>query len=65
MRSFLAVVDYGGYHRAADALHLSQPAVSQHVRRLEAQLGGPLFERRGRGVDVSSRARWWPASCAG
>jgi DNA-binding transcriptional LysR family regulator len=55
VRSFLAVVDYGGYHRAAEALHLTQPAVSQHVRRLEQRVGGPLFERRGRGVEVSLR----------
>jgi len=55
VRSFLAVVDYGGYHRAAEALHLTQPAVSQHVRRLEQRVGGPLFERQGRGVQVSSR----------
>jgi DNA-binding transcriptional LysR family regulator len=54
VRSFLAVVDYGGYHRAAEALHLTQPAVSQHVRRLEQRVGGgPLFERAGRGVQVS------------
>jgi DNA-binding transcriptional LysR family regulator len=55
IRSVLAVVDYGGYHRAAEALHLSQPAISKHVRRIEQQLGGPLFERRGRGVEVSAR----------
>jgi DNA-binding transcriptional LysR family regulator len=55
IRSVLAVVDYGGYHRAADALHLSQPAISKHVRKIEQQLGGPLFERRGRGVEVSAR----------
>jgi DNA-binding transcriptional LysR family regulator len=55
VRSFLAVVDYGGYHRAAEALHLTQPAVSQHVRRLEQRVGGPLFERQGRGVEVSAR----------
>lgn len=55
VRSVLAVVDYGGYHRAAEALHLSQPAVSKHVRRIEQQLGGPLFDRRGRGVEVSAR----------
>jgi DNA-binding transcriptional LysR family regulator len=55
VRSFLAVVDYGGYHRAAEALHLTQPAVSQHVRRLEQRVGGPLFERCGRGVQVSAR----------
>lgn len=55
VRSFLAVVDFGGVGRAAEALHLSQPAVSGHVRRLEAQLGGPLLRRAGRGVAVTER----------
>jgi DNA-binding transcriptional LysR family regulator len=53
LRSFLAIVRFGGYHRAAEALHLTQPAVSRHMRRLEAQLGEPLFERRGRGVELT------------
>src|SRR4051794_28266538 len=53
LRSFLAIVRFGGYHRAAEALHLTQPAVSRHMRRLEAQLGQPLFERRGRGVELT------------
>ena len=53
LRSFVAIVDYGGYHRAAEALHLTQPAVSRHMRRLEAQLGEPLFARRGRGVELT------------
>jgi DNA-binding transcriptional LysR family regulator len=54
IRSFLAVVRYGGYHRAADALHLTQPAVSRHIRRLEQQLGEPLFHRVGRGVELTA-----------
>ncbi|MEV0388177.1 LysR family transcriptional regulator [Nonomuraea sp. NPDC050643] len=49
LRSFVAVADAGGFQRAADALHLSQGAVSQHVRRLESAIGRPLVERRGRG----------------
>jgi DNA-binding transcriptional LysR family regulator len=53
LRSFMAIVRYGGYHRAADALHLTQPAVSRHIRRLEEQLGEPLFARRGRGVQLT------------
>ncbi len=53
LRSFLAIVRYGGYHRAAEALHLTQPAVSRHMRRLEAELGEPLFTRRGRGVELT------------
>jgi DNA-binding transcriptional LysR family regulator len=54
LRSFLAIVRYGGYHRAAEALHLTQPAVSRHIRRLEEQLGQPLFAKRGRGVELTS-----------
>ena len=53
LRSFLAIVRFGGYHRAADALHLTQPAVSRHIRRLEEQFGEPLFARRGRGVQLT------------
>jgi DNA-binding transcriptional LysR family regulator len=53
LRSFLAIVDFGGYHRAAEALHLTQPAVSRHMRRLEEQLGEPLFARRGRGGELT------------
>ena len=53
LRSFLAIVRFGGYHRAADAVHLTQPAVSRHIRRLEEQFGEPLFARRGRGVQLT------------
>ena len=42
LRSLLAVADRGGFHRAAEALRISQPAVSQHVRRLENAFGRPL-----------------------
>lgn len=49
LRSFVAVADCGGFQRAAAALHLSQAAVSQHVRRLESAVGRPLVQRQGRG----------------
>src|ERR1017187_5974476 len=42
---FLEVVDQGGFTRAADALDISQPSVSQAVRELENDLGTPLFHR--------------------
>ncbi|RZB15033.1 LysR family transcriptional regulator [Streptomyces sp. F001] len=48
LRSLIAVADYGGFHRAAGELTLSQSAVSQHVRRLEKALGLPVVERDGR-----------------
>ncbi|MFJ2211113.1 LysR family transcriptional regulator [Streptomyces sp. NPDC101062] len=50
LRSLVAVADRGGFHRAAEALALSQSAVSQHVRRLEKTLGRPVVEREGRGT---------------
>jgi DNA-binding transcriptional LysR family regulator len=53
VRSFLAIVRFGGYHRAADVLHMTQPAISRHMRRLETQLGELLFVRRGRGVELT------------
>ncbi|MCW2571271.1 MAG: transcriptional regulator, LysR family [Frankiales bacterium] len=49
LRSFVAVADCGGFQRAAGSLHLSQGAISQHVRRLEAAVGRPLVVRQGRG----------------
>jgi DNA-binding transcriptional LysR family regulator len=49
LRSLVAVADCGGFQRAGTHLHLSQGAVSQHVRRLEAAVGRPLVERHGRG----------------
>lgn len=48
LRSFVAVADRGGFQRAATHLHLSQAAVSQHVRRLEAATGRRLVRRDGR-----------------
>jgi DNA-binding transcriptional LysR family regulator len=48
LRSVVAVADCGGFHRAAEALMLSQSAVSQHVRRLEKTVGRPLVQREGR-----------------
>jgi DNA-binding transcriptional LysR family regulator len=49
LRSFVAVADCGGFQRAARSVHLSQGAISQHVRRLEAAVGRPLVVRHGRG----------------
>ena len=45
VETFLAVVTYGGFHRAAEVLHVSQPAVSGRIRALEESLGATLFTR--------------------
>jgi DNA-binding transcriptional LysR family regulator len=51
---FLAVVEHGGFTRAADALHLAQPSLSQAIGALERELGAKLFQRAGRGVVLTS-----------
>jgi DNA-binding transcriptional LysR family regulator len=47
IRAFLAVVRLGGVSRAAQALHLSQPAVTTRIRKLEESLSRMLFDRSG------------------
>lgn len=49
----VAVVDHGGFTRAAAALHVAQPSLSQGVQSLERELGVQLFERLGRSVAVT------------
>jgi LysR family transcriptional regulator, transcription activator of glutamate synthase operon len=51
---FEAVVRCGGFSRAAEQLHIAQPAVSAQVRRLEAELGTPLLERTTRRVALTA-----------
>jgi aminoethylphosphonate catabolism LysR family transcriptional regulator len=53
LRAFHAVAEHGGFSKAAQALSLSQPAVSDHVRRLEQDYGVKLFERGPRGVETT------------
>jgi len=45
LETFLAVATYRGFHRAAEALRISQPAVSARINGLEELLGARLFER--------------------
>lgn len=50
LRTFVAVAREGSITRAAEVVHLSQPAVSAHVKELEDALGLSLFERTSRGM---------------
>ncbi len=50
LRSFVAVVDAGGFTRAAERVHRTQSTVSQQVRRLEDDLGQQLLNRDGKEV---------------
>ena len=57
LRYFLAVVDHGTVHRAAEVLYVAQPSISHSLRRLEEDLGAELFMRRGRGLVLSSAGK--------
>jgi LysR family nitrogen assimilation transcriptional regulator len=50
LRAFLTVAETGNVTRAAEVLHLVQPAVSRQIRLLEEDLGTPLFERERHGM---------------
>lgn len=53
LRSFVAVADAMSFSRAAEGLHLAQPAVSQQIKRLERELGTALLQRSTRRVDLT------------
>lgn len=57
LQRFLAVVDHGGFHRAAEVLYVAQPSLSQSIKQLERELGEALFHRVGRGVVLTEAGR--------
>jgi len=54
LRTLVAISECGGFSKAAAALHISQPALSQHVRLLERRLNRKLFEKEGRGMRLTA-----------
>ncbi|HWE68452.1 MAG TPA: LysR substrate-binding domain-containing protein [Acidimicrobiales bacterium] len=54
LRHFIAVADHGGFTAAAQAVYVSQPALSLAVKELEAELGAQLFTRTGRQVRLTA-----------
>src|ERR1700749_4434913 len=50
LRSFVSVVDAGGFTRAGERVHRTQSTVSQQIRRLEEDLGRPLLHRDGKRI---------------
>ncbi|MEX0606530.1 MAG: LysR family transcriptional regulator, partial [Halofilum sp. (in: g-proteobacteria)] len=50
LQTFISVAEGGSFSRAADALFLTQPAVSKRVFALEEELGARLFDRMSRSV---------------
>src|SRR5258708_33107827 len=50
LRSFVSVVDSGGFTRAGERVHRTQSTVSQQIKRLEEDVGQPLLIRNGKDV---------------
>ena len=55
LRSFVFVADLGSVSRAAERVHLTQSAVSAQIKRLEAQLGCPVFARTTRSLRLTAQ----------
>jgi len=53
LRTFLTVARRLSFTRAAEELHLTQPAVSMHIRKLERAIGATLFDQIGRRVSLT------------
>ena len=57
LRCFLAVCAAQSMTRAAEAMHMAQPAISMQIKNLEAELGVVLFERTKRGTRLTPAGR--------
>ena len=57
LSSFLAIAKNGNLTRAARSIHLTQPAVSAQLARLEEEVGAPLFHRTAKGMDLTEAGR--------
>jgi DNA-binding transcriptional LysR family regulator len=57
IRALVAVADAGSFTRAAERLHLSQPALTVQIRRLEEAVGARLFDRNSRNVALTPAGR--------
>jgi len=59
LRVFLEVARQGSVTRAAEALHLTPPAVSMQVKEIESQVGLQLFDRSGRSLSLSTAGEYF------
>lgn len=57
IRQFVTLAETLNFHRAAEALNMTQPPLSLSIRKLEEDLRAPLFERHSRGVSLTDAAQ--------
>ncbi|MFZ6044589.1 LysR family transcriptional regulator [Pseudomonas sp. CR3202] len=57
LKTLIHVAELGSLSKAADRLHIAQPALSRQIRQLEQELGTYLFERHGRGMVITDIGR--------
>jgi DNA-binding transcriptional LysR family regulator len=55
LRSFVVIQDSGSFTKAAEALSLTQPAISAQIKRLQQLVGGEVFVRSGFGISLSEK----------
>ena len=58
LRQFAAFADCGTLVEAAEILHLSQPALSRNMKKLEEELGVPLFSRRKNKLELNENGKY-------
>jgi len=63
LRLFEAVAHHGSFTRAAEAIHLTQPAISIQIKRLEEGLGVSLFEQMGKKIYLTAAGKELYATC--
>ncbi|HLD08774.1 MAG TPA: LysR family transcriptional regulator, partial [Methylophilaceae bacterium] len=63
LRVFEAVANHLSYSRAAEALHLTQPAVSMQIKQLEESAGLPLFEQLGKKIYLTAAGKEFRRYC--
>lgn len=58
LRYFIAVAETEHVTHAAESLNVAQPALTKTIKKLEKEIGFPLFERKGRGITLSKCGKY-------
>src|SRR5215207_243493 len=63
LKTFVTVAEHGTVSKAADVLHITQPALSRQINGLEQELGFELFQRAGRRLLLTPRGEQLLGDC--